>query len=223
MKAINYDLSIERYNGDTGAYSLGLFYKDIENFLFRSASSNIRDGTAGANIGPDGVTISMPNNGKWAEVYGVEMSAQQIFYWLPGALSGLGASVNLTLQHSEAETGISWHPAGYTLPLMETPEAIANVQLFWQYSGWEAYAAYSYQSEFLEGIQDFGNNPYEQDYEFVDLNVRRKLWGGATASLQVQNLFDNHTYWYTAGSSTGSSRAYIKNGRSISLGLTYVF
>ncbi len=99
----------------------------------------------------------------------------------------------------------------------------ANVQLFWQYSGWEAYAAYSYQSEFLEGIQDFGNNPYEQDYEFVDLNVRRKLWGGATASLQVQNLFDNHTYWYTAGSSTASSRAYIKNGRSISLGLTYVF
>ena len=90
MKAINYDLSIERYNGDTGAYSLGLFYKDTENFLFRSASSNIRDGTAGANMGPDGVTISMPNNGKWAEVYGAEMSAQQIFYGLPGALSGPG-------------------------------------------------------------------------------------------------------------------------------------
>jgi TonB-dependent receptor len=223
MKAINYDLSIERYNGDTGAYSLGLFYKDIENFLFRSSSSNIRDGTAGTNIGPDGVVVSMPNNGKWAEVYGVELAATQVFHWLPGALSSLGTSVNLTLQRSEAETGISWHPAGYTLPLMETPEAIANVQLFWEYDGWETYAAYSYQSEFMEGIQDFGNNPYEQDYEFVDLNVRRKLWGGATASLQVQNLFDNHTYWYTAGASTGSSRAYIKNGRSISLGLTYLF
>ncbi|MFA4938231.1 TonB-dependent receptor [Brevundimonas sp.] len=223
MRAINYDLSIERYNGNTGAYSMGLFYKDIRNFLFRSSSSNIRDGTAGVNVSPDGVTISMPNNGKWAKVYGVELSGQQIFHWLPGALSGLGASVNLTVQRSEAETGISWHPDGYTLPLMETPEAIANVQLFWQYSGWEAYAAYRYQSEFLEGIQDFGNNPYEQDYEFVDLNVRRKLWGGATASLEVQNLFDNHTYWYTAGASTGSSRAYIKNGRSISLGLNYVF
>ncbi|WP_299172008.1 TonB-dependent receptor [uncultured Brevundimonas sp.] len=223
MRAINYDLSIERYNGKTGAYSVGLFYKDIQNFLFRSSSSNIRDGTAGLNVSPNGVTISMPNNGKWATVYGVEMSAQQIFHWLPGALSGLGTSVNLTVQKSEAETGISWHPDGYTLPLMETPEAIANVQLFWQYSGWEAYAAYSYQSEFLEGIQDFGNNPYEQDYEFVDLNVRRKLWGGATASLQVQNLFDNHTYWNTAGSNTGSSRAYIKNGRSITTSLTYVF
>lgn len=223
MKAINYDLSVERYNGDTGAYSLGLFYKDIENFLYRSSSSNIRDGTAGVNVGPDGVTVSMPNNGKWARVYGVEMSAQQIFHWLPGPLSALGASVNLTLQNSEAETGISWHPQGYTLPLMETPEAVANIQVFWERNGWEAYAAYSYQSEFLEGIQDFGNNPYEQDYEFVDLNVRRKLWKGATASLQVQNLFDNHTYWYTAGASTGASRAYIKNGRSISLGLTYVF
>ncbi|PVM90357.1 TonB-dependent receptor [Caulobacter radicis] len=223
MKAVNYDLSIERYNGDTGAYSLGLFYKDIKNFLYRSSSSNIRDGTAGTNIGPDGVNVSMPNNGKWARVYGMELSAQQVFHWLPGPLSKLGASVNLTLQKSEAETGISWHPAGYTLPLMETPERVANVQLFWEYKGWEAYAAYSYQSEFLEGIQDFGNNPYEQDYEFVDLNVRRKLWKGATASMQVQNLFDNHTYWYTAGDSTSSSRAYIKNGRSISFGLNYVF
>lgn len=223
MRAVNYDLSIERYNGNTGAYSVGIYYKDIRNFLFRSSSSNIRDGTSGANESPDGVTISMPNNGKWAKVYGAEFSAQQVFHWLPGPLSGLGASVNLTLQRSEAETGISWHPAGYTLPLMETPEAIANVQLFWEYSGWEAYAAYSYQSDFLEGIQDFGNNPYEQDYEFVDLNLRRKLWGGATVSVQVQNLFDNHTYWNTAGSDTSSSRAYIKNGRSISLGLNYVF
>lgn len=223
MKATNYDLSIERYNGDTGAYSLGLFYKDIKNFLYRSSSSNIRDGTSGANVGPDGVTVSMPNNGKWARVYGVEMSAQQVFHWLPGPLSALGASVNLTLQKSKAETGISWHPQGYTLPLMETPEMVANVQLFWEHAGWEAYAAYSYQSEFLEGIQDFGNNPYEQDYEFVDLTVRRKLWKGATASLQVQNLLDNHTYWYTAGDSASSSRAYIKNGRSISLGLNYVF
>ena len=52
MKAINYDLSVERYNGDTGAYSLGLFYKDIENFLYRSSSSNIRDGTSGGERGP---------------------------------------------------------------------------------------------------------------------------------------------------------------------------
>jgi iron complex outermembrane receptor protein len=47
----------------------------------------------------------------------------------------------------------------------------------------------------------------------VDLNVRRKLWNGATASPQVQNFFDNHTYWYTAGASTSSRRAYIKDGR----------
>ena len=63
------------------------------------------------------------------------MSAQQVFHWLPGPLAGLGASVNLTLQKSEAETGISWHPQGYTLPLMETPEAVANVQIFWRARG----------------------------------------------------------------------------------------
>lgn len=221
-RAVNYDLSIERYVGRQGAYSLAVFYKDIDNFLFRSSTRNIRDGTLEQTLTADGVIVRTPGDGGRAEVRGVEFSAQQVFHWLPAPLDGLGASVNLTLQRSRAETGVAWHPPGYALPLMETPDAIANIQVFWARDGWEAHAAWSYQSKFLEGIQDFGNDPYEQAYGFVDLTVRRKI-AGATASVQVQNLLDAHTYWYTAGSGREASRAFIKNGRSISLGLAYAF
>jgi TonB-dependent receptor len=223
MRAINLDLSLEHYEGATGAYSVAGFYKHIKNFLYRSSSSNIRNGTSGENISPEGVTILMPNNGKWAEVYGIEFNAQQILHWLPGPLGSLGFGVNLTLQKSRAETGINWHPEGYTLPLVETPGRIANVQIFWQRKGWEIYGAWTHQSKFMEGIQDFGNNPYEQGYSFVDLTLRKTVFGKSTASLQVQNLFDAHTYWYTVSSGTGASRAYIKNGRSITAGLNFVF
>jgi len=222
MRSLNLDLSLEHYAGKTGAYSIAAFYKHVTGFLYRSSSSNIRNGTEGANVGPDGVVISMPNNGKWAEVYGVELNGQQVLHWLPGVFGSLGVGVNLTVQRSRAETGISWHPAGYTLPLVETPNRIANVQLFWQRWGWEAYAAWTHQGKFMEGIQDFGNNPYEQGYSFVDLTLRKTLFGKTTASVQVQNLFDNHTYWYTVSSGTGASRAYIKNGRSVTFGLNFV-
>lgn len=223
MRSTNLDLSLEHYAGNSGAYSVAIYYKHITNFLFRSSSSNIRDGTLGENVDPAGVAISMPNNGKWAEVYGVEFSAQQQLHWLPGILSSLGVGGNLTLQRSKAVTGLSWHPEGYTLPLMETPETIANLQIFWERKGWEIYGAWNYQSKFMGGIQDFGNDPYEQAYSFVDLTLRKTFMKKSSIQLQVRNLFDSHTYWETVSSGTGASRAYIKNGRSYSLGFNLIF
>ncbi len=169
------------------------------------------------------MVVSQPNNGKSAQVYGIELSARQVLHWLPAPFDGLGIGANATFQKSKAVTGVDWHPEGFTLPLMETPERIFNLEVFYEKNGWEAYVAYSYQSEFLEGIQDFGNDPYEQDYAFVDLTLRRRIGTQGMVSLEVQNLFDNHTYWYTFGSSEGSSRAYIKNGRSIGLGVNWTF
>jgi TonB-dependent receptor len=223
MRSLNLDVSLERYAGNTGAYSVAAYYKHITNFLFRSSSSNIRNGTLGENTDPAGVAISMPNNGKSAEVYGVEFSAQQRLHWLPGILGSLGIGGNLTLQRSKAVTGLSWHPEGYELPLMETPETIANLQLFWDRKGWEIYGAWNYQSKFMGGINDFGNNPYEQAYSFVDLTFRKTFAKKSSVQFQVQNLFDAHTYWETVSSGQGASRAYIKNGRSMTLGFNLIF
>jgi iron complex outermembrane receptor protein len=223
MRAINYDLSLEWYRGKTGAYSLAFYHKDIKNFLYRSSSSNIRNGTEGTNTDPNGVVVSMPNNGKKATVTGMEFNARQLLYWLPKPFDGLGIGVNGTIQTSKAVTGLSWHPEGYTLPLMETPDNLLNVELFYEKNGWEAYLSYNYQSEMLQGIQDFGNNPWEQDYTFVNMNIRKKLSRNATISLNGQNLLDNPTYWVTYGKSEASSRAYIKNGRTISVAFNWIY
>ncbi|WP_235074162.1 TonB-dependent receptor [Asticcacaulis sp. AC466] len=223
MRAVNMDLSLEWYRGKTGAYSIALYDKNIKNFLFRSSSSNIRNGTASENEDPNGVLITMANNGKKAHVQGMEISARQIFDWLPSPYNGFGMSFNGTFQTSSAVTGMSWHPEGYELPLMETPEKVLNLELFYEKYGWEAYLAANYQSEMLSSIQDFGNNPYEQDYTFVDLNLRKKLTPKATVSFNVQNMFDSHTYWLSYGPTTASSRAYTKNGRTISLSFNYIY
>jgi outer membrane receptor for ferrienterochelin and colicin len=134
----------------------------------------------------------------------------------------LGIGGNLTLQRSKAVTGLSWHPDGYTLPLMETPDTIANLQLFWERKGWEIYGAWNYQAKFLGGIQDFGNNPYQQAYSFVDLTFRKSFLKKSSVQLQIQNLLDGPTYWETVSSGKGASRAYTKNGRTISLGVNLI-
>lgn len=222
VAALNYDLSLERYAGRYGAYSIAAFYKDLDHAPFRWSSINVREGTLSSSLRPDGTLVLVPADGGRGEVYGVELSGQQVFHWLPAPFDGLGAAANLTLQRARAETGVSWHPEGQVLPMMESPTAIANVQIFWTHDLWEGYAAWSRQSRFLEGIQDFGNNPYEQAYSFVDLTVRRR-WGAVRGTAQIQNLFDAPTYWYTAGVSRGSSRAYTENGRTVTLSLDWVF
>jgi hypothetical protein len=45
----------------------------------------------------------------------------------------------------------------------------------------------------------------------------------SSVQIQVQNLFDGPTYWETVSSGTGASRAYTKNGRTISLGFNLIF
>ncbi|MBA4787171.1 MAG: TonB-dependent receptor [Brevundimonas sp.] len=221
MTSINYDLSAEYYNGRTGAYSVALFYKDLDKFLYRSSSSVIRDGTLGEFDDPSGVSVSMPMNGRKAEIHGVEINARQQLHWLPAPFDGLGVALNATIQRSSAETGLSWHPQGYTLPFMETPDHIVNLELFWERNGWEAYVAYNYQDKSLEDIEDFGNDPYEQDYHFVDLMMRRQITPNLTATFKVQNLLDSYTYYYTFGSGKGGVRDYIENGRYLSLNLNW--
>lgn len=100
---------------------------------------------------------------------------------------------------------------------METPSRLANLEVFWERNGWEAYVSYSYQSKSLEDIEDYGNDPYEQDYKFVDLMVRRHFNDRMAATFKVQNALDSHTYWYTFGKAKGGIRDYIENGRYISL------
>lgn len=221
MTSINYDLSAEYYNGRTGAYSVALFYKDLDKFLYRSSSSVIQDGTLGEFDDPSGISVSMPMNGRKAEIHGVEINARQQLHWLPAPFDGLGVALNATIQRSSAETGLSWHPQGYTLPFMETPDHIVNLELFWERNGWEAYVAYNYQDKSLEDIEDFGNDPYEQDYHFVDLMMRRQITPNLTATFKVQNLMDSYTYYYTFGSGKGGVRDYIENGRYLSLNLNW--
>ncbi len=228
----NLDGSLEWYHGRTGAYSIAVFYKHIENFLIRGSSSVIRNGTqfdidvnelvGGFDLGPnpraDRFYIEQVTNGEQARIYGIEASARETLRFLPAPFDQLGVGVNATYQNSRTHTGLSWHPRDYTLPFFETPQLLFNGELYWSSPTWEGYVSYTYQSEFLEDYEYFNNNPYEQDYHFVDLSLSHHFSDSVEVSLEVQNLFDSHIYWYTFGKDDQDLRSYIQSGRMISLG-----
>ncbi|WP_343699551.1 TonB-dependent receptor [Caulobacter sp.] len=222
MEATGYDLSLERYGGST-IWSLALYRKEIRNFLYRASTSTIRDGGLIDNGSQDGVPVKAYVNGRWARITGLELGLRHAFDRLPPQLGKLGLTATLTWQVSKAAANISWRPPGDVLPFTETPEILASMELFWQGGGWEAAVGWNHQSPFLEGMDSFGNDPYERGYSFVDLSIRRRFGDTGLASLQVRNALNSHTYWYTFGSGPDHLREYVRNGPTVTLAITRSF
>jgi TonB-dependent receptor len=92
ITAWQFDLSLEHYFGNTGLFSLDLFYKSFQNY--------IQGGNFDANITNNGVTrtvqINGPANGKGAKIQGIEVAYNRFFDFLPKPFDGLGLQANFT-------------------------------------------------------------------------------------------------------------------------------
>jgi TonB-dependent receptor len=91
-----YDLSIERYLKPVGLLSVGVFEKEITDYIF-SVVSRLPGGAGNGFDGQyEGFDYNTKTNGGWARVKGLEANYQQQFTFLPGWLGGFGVFANYT-------------------------------------------------------------------------------------------------------------------------------
>lgn len=96
QRSTGIDLSIEHYLKPVGVFSVGVFQKEIKDYIF-----DIRNTVpGGAGNGFDGLyegfDFNTKTNGGWARVKGFEANYQQQLTFLPGWLSGFGVFANYT-------------------------------------------------------------------------------------------------------------------------------
>jgi TonB-dependent receptor len=99
VEADNFDLSYEWYINKSSSFTLGLFYKTLENTIaYGRATRDIEN-----NGSTQTVTIRGPSNdpGDGGTLKGFEVAYQTFFDMLPGAWAGLGLQVNYT--HTDQE------------------------------------------------------------------------------------------------------------------------
>lgn len=93
----NFDLSAEYYMEPVGLLSVGVFRKDIEDFIFNSSGALIPEGPDnGFNGEYAGYELRTQANGGFARVEGFELNYQQQFSFLPGWWNGFGFFANYT-------------------------------------------------------------------------------------------------------------------------------
>lgn len=100
-KATNADFLVEKYWGRANMISGGVFYKNIQNFIFNYKIFGFEGDPTQSNFNK--VQVELPLNGETAQVRGLEVQSQFMFDKLPGIWKNMGFFGNYTFTDSEAE------------------------------------------------------------------------------------------------------------------------
>ncbi len=191
--AYNFDVGAEWYQGSVGFVGLNLFYKRINKFIFDSEDGIFDGGLAAlqasldaqnidvdlASLGAtdNNISVSQPQNGRTAEVYGLELSVIRQFDKLPGFLSGFGIYGNLTLQKTKAELVLERDALSRELiignvPFFNAPNYIGTMALTYNKYGFDANLSYSVQGKSNVTVVALGDyERYDRAYDSLDFTI----------------------------------------------------
>lgn len=198
--AWNFDLMVENYFKSVGIVSGGIFYKNLNDFIYTYANQQYTaadfaaDFPDQANPIADGEVwqFSQSRNGDNVKVYGLEVAFQRQLDFLPGKfLKGFGIYTNYTYTKSKAD-GI-YNSDGEKrdgLSLPGTAPHMFNASLSWENQRFSARLSGNYAAAYLDEVQDSGfSDVYYDKQFFLDANASYRI----TKSLRIFGEANNLT------------------------------
>ena len=192
--AQNFDLTTEVYFEPAGMFSVGVFMKEINKFIYNSPATVVPAGNDNGFEGEyAGFTYSTQANGGFAKVKGIEFSYNQQFTFLPGIWKGLGAYANVTRMQAEGNYG-----AGTAIALAPNPRVagfnpfIANVGISYIRSKLSLRASFNYRGRYLTGFNaNESRATYAHARPVVDIKTLYNVSRTLSVYLDVVNVLMN--------------------------------
>jgi TonB-dependent receptor len=181
-EAFNVDASVEWYFADASVLSGGVFYKDIENFIF---NTNFDADTPPFNGVYNGIAFTeavIPQNGESAEVLGFEVNYQQVMSFLPAPFNGLLLGLNYTYTDAEGDTGER------VIPLPAAAENTFNAMLGYESDRISLRLTAAYRDSYLD---ELGGDPDEDRYVEDHLQIDLTANFDVTDSIKIYSQFIN--------------------------------
>jgi TonB-dependent receptor len=204
----NFDLLLDWYPGNQAVVSVGLFYKDIDDY--------IADVTSFGTGEFDGFEMTRPVNASDASIFGFEANVQQGLEVLSPALAGFLVGANVTLLDTDFE--IADRP-GESFDLPRAADEAGNLYVGYEGQRLSARLSYSYRGEYLEDIGDSrAFDVYVAESNQLDLVVGYRIADAYEVRFEASNLTDDPLELYQG--SSGYVFQFEEYGRTFSLGLT---
>jgi TonB-dependent receptor len=174
----------------------------------------------------DGWTLSTPSNTPGGNIKGSEISYQQPFSFLPGALSNFGTILNYTYVQSTI-TYINTNPTGPQFidnTLLQLSKNAANATLYYDNGTWSARVSGAYRSPYLTAVPGANNNNVEGTHQTINIDVAASwnVTDNVQVTLEGLNLTNQFQYQYV---DTNGDRMnyYHQQGRDYLVGARYKF
>jgi TonB-dependent receptor len=207
MTSVNEDFLIEHFMSGVGIVEVGVFAKQVSNYIFNSAFVY-----SGAPF--DGYHGTQPQNLKTGSITGLEFAWSQRFTSLPDLLSGLGMDLNGTWTHSNGST-----PTRPSIQLPQSSPLTGNLSATYALGPVSARATYQYADKFIHNVGDGSTNPSTGDeYSVAHTQIDASL--SIAISPQIQFIasglnLNNAPFGYYIGVPTAfKQREYY--GRTVS-------
>ena len=188
----NFDATMEYYFEPAGLRSVGLFQKDISDFIFSTDTAIIGTGTENGFKGEyAGYRLVTQANGGFAKIRGLELNYQQQFSNLPGFWRGFGVYANCTWLETRGDYGT----IGTSRSSGQVPGFVprsGNIGISYIDRGWTARRIqHTHYSRVMGG--SISANLSQQQYNYgrkkVDLSLSYALDPRLTVYADVTNIF----------------------------------
>ncbi len=181
-ESTNLDLSFERYLGDSGIISLGLFHKSIDGYIVETVTENDPE--------YPGFEVTRSINGDKAKVFGAEFNWQQQLSFLPGAWAGLLVGASGTWLDTDFDPGMAKRE-GEDFNLPRASRNIYSAHIGYEWGGLSTRLAGVYRSEYLDAIGDSrAFDIYVAPHTQLDFSFDYKVSKNVSLYLEASNLLD---------------------------------
>ncbi len=185
--SMNFDLMAEHYFKSVGIISGGLFYKNIDKFVYTRQTENA-----------DGYEVYQPLNGEGATVFGAEVSIQRRLDFLPGFAKNFSVYLNYTYLKSDAD-GI-YNEDGEERTDLDLPNTAPNM-----FNGSLGYAgkrfslrlSANYSDSYIDEIggRAFEDRYYDEQF-FLDFNANVALSKNLSVYASLNNITNQPLRYY---------------------------
>ncbi|EKE80938.1 TonB-dependent receptor [Idiomarina xiamenensis] len=177
-EAMNWDLMYDWYYADSSLLSLGVFYKDIDNYVVNLTSNNVAEF--------DGYDVERPVNATSASVKGFEANWQHSVN--QGALAGFLFGANLTLLDTELEL---LERAGESFSIPESADKNANLFIGFERGNFSTRLSWTYRDEYLEEVGDDSRyDIYVAPHKQLDLTASYRFSKAFELVAEITNIND---------------------------------
>jgi TonB-dependent receptor len=172
------DLSYEWYFHDESLFAIALFYKDIDNFIGASQTTQTIDGVQ--------YIITAEGNGDGGYIRGAELTFQTRLYFLPGFLEDFGIYANYAVGESNIH---EFAPASNPYPMIGLTDSTGEFDIFYNRGGLEARIAYKHHGDFTVAPTWVGTTLKEQSPEqTIDASISYDFGDHWSIRLNGRNL-----------------------------------